>query len=44
LVAKHGDNLRAMARDKKLNPMQQTEADLGRRIKKWRASHDEVAT
>jgi nucleolar protein 16 len=34
LVAKHGDNTAAMARDRKLNPMQQTAADIGRRIKK----------
>ncbi len=44
LIAKHGDNVRAMARDKKLNPMQQTEADIGRRIKKYKANHDQVAT
>ncbi|KAK6855995.1 ribosome biogenesis protein Nop16 [Apiospora arundinis] len=34
LIDKHGDNTRAMARDRKLNPMQQTEADLVRRIAK----------
>ncbi|PNY25483.1 Nucleolar protein 16, partial [Tolypocladium capitatum] len=33
LVAKHGDDAQAMARDGKLNPMQQTAADLARRIK-----------
>ncbi|POR36786.1 Nucleolar protein 16 [Tolypocladium paradoxum] len=33
LVAKHGDNTRAMARDTKLNPMQQTAADLAKRIR-----------
>ena len=37
LVEKHGDNVKAMVRDRKLNPMQQTEGDLGRRIKKWKA-------
>ncbi|KAH7033190.1 ribosome biogenesis protein Nop16 [Microdochium trichocladiopsis] len=36
LVAKHGSNLAAMARDRKLNPMQQTAADIGRRLKKLR--------
>ncbi|KAK7966757.1 uncharacterized protein PG986_001034 [Apiospora aurea] len=34
LMDKHGDNTRAMARDRKLNPMQQTEADIERRIAK----------
>jgi len=36
LVAKHGSNLQAMARDRRLNPMQQTAADIGRRLKKAR--------
>ncbi|KAI1215014.1 ribosome biogenesis protein Nop16 [Annulohypoxylon truncatum] len=34
LVEKYGDDTKAMARDRKLNPMQQTEADIARRIKK----------
>ncbi|KAK0615993.1 ribosome biogenesis protein Nop16 [Bombardia bombarda] len=34
LVAKHGDDTAAMARDPKLNPMQQTKGDLARRLKK----------
>lgn len=38
LVAKHGDDYAAMARDLKLNPMQQTAADLKRRIKKMQGS------
>ncbi|XXG99753.1 hypothetical protein Hte_006094 [Hypoxylon texense] len=33
LVDKYGDDTKAMARDRKLNPMQQTEADISRRIK-----------
>jgi len=33
-VARHGDDTRAMARDAKLNPMQQTAADIAKRIKK----------
>ena len=38
LVDKHGPHdLRAMARDRALNPMQQTEADIARRLRKWRA-------
>ena len=36
LVEKHGDNVRAMVRDRRLNPMQQTEGDIGKRIKKWK--------
>lgn len=35
LVEKHGDNITAMVRDRKLNPMQQTEGDIRRRIKVW---------
>lgn len=34
LVAKHGDDVGAMARDAKLNSMQQTAADIKRRLKK----------
>ncbi len=34
LVARHGDDTAAMARDAKLNLMQQTAADIGRRLKK----------
>lgn len=34
LVEKHGENTKAMAKDRKLNPMQQTEADIVRRIRK----------
>ncbi|EEY14103.1 Nop16-like protein [Verticillium alfalfae VaMs.102] len=38
LVAKHGDNTAAMARDRKLNQMQQTERDIARRVNKWKQS------
>ncbi|KAI1138879.1 ribosome biogenesis protein Nop16 [Hypoxylon sp. FL0543] len=38
LVEKYGDDTQAMARDRKLNPMQQTEADIARRIKKWKSA------
>ncbi|KAM0452237.1 hypothetical protein ACHAPV_008736 [Trichoderma viride] len=37
LVAKHGDDTRAMARDPKLNPMQQTASDIAKRLKKLKA-------
>ena len=36
LVQRHGDDVRAMAWDRALNPMQQTEADIARRIRKWK--------
>lgn len=36
LVAKHGDDTAAMVRDLKLNPMQQTEADIKRRLRSYR--------
>lgn len=40
LVEKHGDNLTAMVRDRKLNPMQQNEGDLRRRISKWKKAQE----
>lgn len=36
LVAKHGGDTAAMARDLTLNPMQQTEGDIKRRLKSYR--------
>jgi len=36
LVAEHGEDTEAMARDGQLNPMQQTAGDLARRIRKMR--------
>ncbi|KAI9836699.1 MAG: Nucleolar protein 16 [Thelocarpon superellum] len=36
LVDKYGDDHARMVRDRALNPMQQTEADIRRRIKRWR--------
>ncbi|KAL4964876.1 nucleolar protein 16 [Aspergillus stella-maris] len=38
LVARYGDDYAAMARDRKLNPMQQTAGDLRRRINKFQAA------
>jgi len=37
LVERWGADYKGMARDRKLNPMQQTEADVRRRVEKWRA-------
>ncbi|GAP84184.1 putative nucleolar protein 16 [Rosellinia necatrix] len=36
LVDRHGDDTAAMARDAKLNPMQQTGADIAKRLRKWK--------
>ncbi|KAI0801693.1 ribosome biogenesis protein Nop16 [Xylaria sp. FL0064] len=38
LVDRHGNDTAAMARDRKLNPMQQTAADIARRIRKWKGA------
>lgn len=40
LVEKYGDDTRAMVRDRRLNPMQQSEGDIKRRIRKWKASRE----
>ncbi|KAH8821814.1 putative nucleolar protein 16 [Xylogone sp. PMI_703] len=40
LVGKYGDDYRRMARDMKLNPMQQTEGDIKRRVEKWRGERE----
>ncbi|KAI3401023.1 hypothetical protein diail_728 [Diaporthe ilicicola] len=37
LVARHGDDTAAMARDPKLNPMQQTAANISKRLKIYKA-------
>ncbi|KAH6611307.1 nop16 [Trichoderma cornu-damae] len=37
LVAKYADDTRAMARDPKLNPMQQTASDIAKRLRKMKA-------
>jgi nucleolar protein 16 len=37
-VSRYGDDYGKMARDRKLNPMQQTETDIKKRVKKWKAS------
>ena len=40
LVGKYGDNVGAMAKDRRLNPMQQTEADIARRVGRWRGRRE----
>jgi nucleolar protein 16 len=42
LVAKHGDDYAAMARDMKTNYMQRSGGDLKRRVRKWREDGGEV--
>ncbi|KAF2867769.1 ribosome biogenesis protein Nop16 [Massariosphaeria phaeospora] len=38
MVAKYGEDCAKMSRDRKLNPMQQTEADIRKRMQKWKAT------
>ncbi|KAI1201066.1 ribosome biogenesis protein Nop16 [Nemania serpens] len=38
LTDRHGDDFAAMARDAKMNPRQQTAADIARRIRKWKGA------
>jgi nucleolar protein 16 len=38
LVGKYGEDYTKMFRDRRLNPMQQTEADIKRRVQKWKAA------
>ncbi len=42
LVTKYGDDTRAMARDMKLNSMQQSEGDLARRVQKWKSKQPPI--
>lgn len=41
LVQRYGSDFAAMARDKRLNPMQQTKGDIARRVRKWRGRKDD---
>jgi nucleolar protein 16 len=43
LVGKYGDDYIKMSRDRRLNPFQQTPADIKRRVGKWRAKGGEVS-
>jgi nucleolar protein 16 len=40
LVERYGEDYGKMARDRKLNPMQQTENDIRKRVLKWKASKE----
>ena len=40
LIAKHGEDYTAMIRDTRLNPFQQTEGDIRRRVRQWRTKRD----
>ena len=42
LVSKHGDDIAAMSRDRKMNPKQQTEVDIGRRVRIWREAQGDA--
>ncbi|KAF7864449.1 hypothetical protein EAF04_006583 [Stromatinia cepivora] len=44
LVKRWGENYGAMVRDRRLNPMQQTESDIRRRIQKWKDAGGSVTT
>lgn len=39
LVEKYGDDYVGMMRDRKLNPMQQSEGDIRRRVRRWKEVH-----
>ncbi|KAF2678636.1 hypothetical protein K458DRAFT_348023 [Lentithecium fluviatile CBS 122367] len=41
LVGKYGEDYERMARDGRLNPMQQTAADIRKRVKKWKSMRGE---
>ena len=42
LVDKYGQDIRSMSRDRKLNPNQQTEADIRRRVDVWQKSSGQI--
>lgn len=43
LVGKYHEDYAKMARDMKLNPMQQTAADIKKRVEKWKATACDMA-
>lgn len=44
LVTTYGEDYRRMVRDRKLNPMQQSEGDLKRRIRKWKERQEQAGS
>jgi nucleolar protein 16 len=42
LVGKYGEDYGKMARDRKLNPMQQTAADIKKRVVKWQKAQKDL--
>ncbi|KAL8919305.1 MAG: hypothetical protein Q9208_006870 [Pyrenodesmia sp. 3 TL-2023] len=42
LVGAYGDDVGRMARDRKLNPLQQSEGDIGRRVRLWKEGRRRV--
>lgn len=42
LVNKYGEDYAKMARDRKLNPMQQTAADIKKRVAKWQKAQNKA--
>ena len=44
LLEMYGDDYGTMVRDRKLNPYQQTEGDIRRRIKKWKEKQAKQST
>jgi nucleolar protein 16 len=43
LVERYGEDFAAMVRDRRLNPMQQTEGDIARRVGRWKGRRDSEA-
>lgn len=43
LVSKWGENYKGMMTDRRLNPMQQSEGDLRRRIERWKEGRGNIA-
>lgn len=42
LVRSWGENYKGMMRDRRLNPMQQSEGDLRRRVERWKEGHENI--